>query len=108
MLRPTSEKVCLSKSMLDLMVEYYIAAYEIYNFKAPFDDGPKDLIILSHVMISKFGRCRINSEVFGSTMSFWHSKSSFILSNFITFDNKVDCFAGQVQYFFKHTIDLKD
>jgi hypothetical protein len=30
------------------------------------------------------------------------------LSNFITSDNRVDCYAGQVQYFFKHTIDFED
>lgn len=107
MLGPTSEGVILTKSMLDLMVEYYTATYESNNFKAPFDDGPEDSIIL-RVTINKFGRCRIGSEVFGSTMSSRHSKSSFILSNFITFDNKVDCYAGQVQYFFKHIIDFED
>ena len=71
MLNPQSE-IVLSKKMLDLMVEYYLA---------------------------KFGRCRIGSEVFGSTMSSRHVKSSFILVNFITRDDKVDCYAGQVQYF---------
>ena len=35
-------------------------------------------------------------------------KSSFILVNFITHDDKVDCYAGQVQYFFKHIVDFKD
>lgn len=108
MLGPNSENVLLSKSMLDLMVEYYIATYETLNFKAPFDDGPEDSIILGRVIINKFGRCRIGSEVFGSTMSSRHVKSSFILSNFITFDDKVDCYAGQIQYFFKHIIDFED
>ncbi|GET62089.1 hypothetical protein RIR_jg12383.t2 [Rhizophagus irregularis DAOM 181602=DAOM 197198] len=32
MLRPTSENVVLSQSMLDLMIDYYIATYEMYNF----------------------------------------------------------------------------
>ena len=94
MLRPTSEKVDLSKSMLDLMVEYYTATYETLNFKAPFGDGPEDLIILSHITINMFGRCRIRSEVFGSTMASRHVKSSFVLANFITNDGKVDCYAG--------------
>jgi len=100
--------VILSKTMLDLMVEYYTATYETHNFKAPFDDGPEDSIILSHVTINKFGRCRIGSEVFGSAMSSRHVKSSLILANFITLDNQIDCYAGQVQYFFKHTIDFED
>jgi len=108
MLNPTSENVPLSKEMLDLMVDYYIATYENFDFQAPFDDGPEDSIIISHVTINKFGRCRIGSEVFGSTMSSRHVKSSFILVNFITRDDKVDCYAGQVQYFFKHIVDFED
>ena len=108
MLSPNSENVMLSKSMLDLMVEYYTATYKELNFKAPFGDGPEDSIILSRVTINMFGRCRIGSEVFGSTMSARHVKNSFVLANFITFDERVDCYAGQVQYFFKHIIDFED
>ncbi|GET55364.1 hypothetical protein GLOIN_2v1786477 [Rhizophagus irregularis DAOM 181602=DAOM 197198] len=79
MLRPTSENVVLSQSMLDLMIDYYIATYEI---------------------------CRIGSEVFGSALSFRHIKSSYILAKFITTDGEVDRYPGQVQYYFKHEIDL--
>ena len=32
MLNPTSENVSLSKEMLDLMVDYYIATYENFDF----------------------------------------------------------------------------
>ena len=28
--------------------------------------------------------------------------------NFITRDDKVDCYAGQVQYFFKHIVDFEN
>ena len=107
MLNPQSELV-LSKKMLDLMVEYYLASYENFDFQAPFDDGPEDSIVISRVTINKFGRCRIGSEVFDSTMSSRHVKSSFILVNFIIRDDKVDCYAGQVQYFFKHIVDFED
>src|ERR1043165_8653416 len=72
MLNPKSDMV-LSKEMLDLMVDYY---FEKFDFQAPFDDGPENSIIISHVTINKFGRCRISSEVFGSIMSFRHVKSS--------------------------------
>ena len=108
MLRPSSENVLLSKTMLDLMVKYYTASYETHNFRAPFDDSPEDSITLSRVTINKFGRCRIGSEVFGLTMSSRHVKSSFILANFTTADNRVDCYAGQVQYFFKHILDFEN
>src|SRR5207247_9383874 len=94
--------------MLDLMVKYYLASYENFDFQAPFDDGPEDSIVISLFIINKFGRCRIGSEVFCSTMSSRHVKSSFILVNFITRDDNVDCYAGQVQYFFKHIVDFED
>ena len=74
MLKPNSENMLLSKLTLDLMIEYYIATYETHNFKAPYDNGPEDLIIL-HVTINMFGQCRIGSEVL--TMSSQHVKSSF-------------------------------
>src|SRR6185437_5913488 len=37
---PQSE-IVLSKKMLDLMVEYYLASYENFDFQAPFDNGPE-------------------------------------------------------------------
>ena len=94
--------------MLDLMVEYYNATYESHDFKAPFDHGPEDSIIIGRVTINMFGRCRIGSEVFGSTMSSRHVKSSFVLANFVTSDDNVDCYASQIQYFFKHIVDFEN
>ena len=106
MLNFTSRGI-LNKSMLSLMVGYYTAAYESKNFKGPFDEGPEDSIIL-RVAIDKFSQYKIGSEVFRSTMSSWHTKNSFVLSNFVTIDNRIDCYPGQVQYFFKHIIDFED
>src|SRR5215213_1293022 len=56
--------------------------------------------ITIHVTIDKFGRCRIGSEVFGSVMSKRNSKSSFVLAKFIINDDQVECYPGQVQYYF--------
>ncbi|CAB4414564.1 unnamed protein product, partial [Rhizophagus irregularis] len=105
MLRPTSENVVLSQSMLDLMIDYYIATYEMYNFRKPSDAIEQDAITI-RVKMDKFGRCRIGSEVFGSALSFRHIKSSYVLAKFITTDGEVDRYPGQVQYYFKHEIDL--
>ena len=105
MLRPTSENVVLSQSMLDLMIDYYIATYEMYNFRKPSDAIEQDAITI-RVKMDKFGRCRIGSEVFGSALSFRHIKSSYVLAKFITNDGEVDRYPGQVQYYFKHEIDL--
>jgi hypothetical protein len=106
MLGPTSANVILSDSMLNLMVEYYTGTYIDCNFKAPFGEGPDDSIII-RVQISKFGRCRIGSEVFGSTLSSRYVNSSFVLVNFITSDEVVDRYPGQVRYFFKHKVDFE-
>jgi hypothetical protein len=41
-------------------------------------------------------------------MSSRHVKSSFILAKFTTADGQVDRYPGQVQYYFKHVVDLPD
>src|SRR2546423_2527732 len=46
MLNPKSE-IVLSKEMLNLMVEYYLASYENFDYQAPFNDSPKDSIIIN-------------------------------------------------------------
>ena len=58
------------------------------------------------IIISQFGRCRIRSEAFGSLMSNWHIKSSYVLANFVIDNGDIDCYPGQVQYYFKHIVDL--
>lgn len=107
MLRPSSEDVLLSSEMLDRMVDYYMATYEMYNFRKPFGEGTDDSIII-RVKMNQFGRCRIGSEIFGSAISSRHIASSYVLSKFMTNTDEVDCYPGQIQYFFKHTIDLPD
>jgi hypothetical protein len=36
----------------------------------------------------------------------YHIKSSYILAKFITQDSNVDCWPGQIQFFFSHKADL--
>ena len=105
MLSPSSENILMSSQMLDRMVEYYIATYVQYNFRKPLGEGHDDSIII-RVRMNRFGRCRIGSEIFGSVSSSRHAKSAYILAKFITHNNKVVCYPGQVQYFFNHTVDL--
>ena len=67
-LRLSSEDVLLSSEMLDRMVNYYMATYEMYNFCKLFGEGTDDSIII-HVKMNQFGRCQIGSEIFDSTIS---------------------------------------
>lgn len=102
---PTSENVLLSKSKLDLMVAFYEATYVTHNFRAPADEIIQNSITI-RVLMDKFGRCRIGSETFGSVMSKRNMKSSYVLAKFLTDDEQVDCYPGQVQYYFRHIVDL--
>src|SRR5205807_70263 len=100
MLNPSSKNITLSSSMLDLMVEYYMATYESLEFWKPFGEGSLNAIII-RIKINRFGRCQIGSKFFGSVIFSRHEKSSYILAKFMT-----NCYLGQIQYFFTHTVDL--
>jgi hypothetical protein len=112
MLSPKSENELLSGTLLNRIVEFYNDTYEAYNFRKPADAIPEPEMLQNSVAVrvkmDKFGRCRIGSEVFGSVMSLRHEKSSFVLAKFVTSDNAVDCYPGQVQYYFTHTVDFSD
>ncbi|GET53938.1 hypothetical protein GLOIN_2v1786147 [Rhizophagus irregularis DAOM 181602=DAOM 197198] len=107
MLRPVFNDIVMSSDMLDLIVEYYMASYETMEFRKPFGEGAEDSIIVQ-VKMNQFGRCRIGSEIFGSSISSRHVKSSFILAKFMTESGDIDCYPGQVQYFFTHAVNLPD
>jgi hypothetical protein len=107
MMRPIFEDVIISDSMLNLLVEYYMATYEILEFQRPFGESHEDSIVIG-VKINQFSRCGIGSEIFGSNMSSRHLRNSFILAKFITKDGDTDCFPGQVQFFFIHKVNLPD
>jgi hypothetical protein len=55
MLKPSSEGIVMTAEMLNRMVEYYNATYEMYNFRKPFREGTEDSIII-RVNMNKFGR----------------------------------------------------
>src|SRR5579859_1751770 len=93
MMGPASEDVVMSSSMLDLLVEYYMATYETLEFRKPFGEGHDDSRVIS-VKINQFSRCRIGLEIFRSNISACHIKSSYILAKFITQDGNVDCWPG--------------
>ena len=104
-LKPSFNNTLLSSEMLDLMIEYYLATYVLFGFRKPFSEGSDDDIVI-RIKMNQFGRCRIGSEVFGSSISIRHAKSLYILTKFITKDGTVDCYPDQVQYYFTHTVDL--
>ena len=107
MLKLSSEDILMTSEMLDWIVKYYNATYEMHNFQKSFEEETDDSIIIC-VSINKFGRYQIGSKIFNSEMSYWHNTNSYILVKFITNADKVDCYSSQIQYFFKHTINLPE
>ncbi|PKY61851.1 hypothetical protein RhiirA4_487412 [Rhizophagus irregularis] len=107
MLGPASDNVVMSNSMLDLLIEYYLVTYETLEYQKPFGEGHKNSRIIP-IKIKQFGRCRIGSETFESNMSACHVKNLYVLAKFIIQNGNVDCYSGQIQFFFSHKIDLPD
>jgi hypothetical protein len=105
MLNPSSENVLLPEKIIDLMVNFYTDTYVTYEFCKPADELIQSSIMI-HIIMNQFGRCRIGSEVFGSLMSNQHIKSLYVLANFVTDNGDINCYPGQVQYYFKHIVDL--
>jgi hypothetical protein len=104
MLKPYSENVLLSDdNILDLLINYYNDVYENLEFRKPFAAGSNDSIIIP-LRMTKYCRCRIGSEIFGSTFSPCHQKSAYVMAKFATTDGEIDTYPGQIQFFFVHTV----
>lgn len=105
LLKP-KENIRLVDLMHDLLVEYYMSTYVNSTFRKPFTREISDSAIVLN-KVTKYGRCQIGAEIFGSFTSSRHIKSSYILAKFINLDGKsVDIYPGQIQYFFEHDIFL--
>ena len=102
-----SKNIIMSNSMLDLLIEYYMVAYEILEFWKPFREGYEDCIVI-FVKMNQFCRCRISSKIFRSNMSSRYIKSSYILAKFIISDNIIKCYPRKVQFFFSHKVNLSN
>ncbi|PKC55578.1 hypothetical protein RhiirA1_446785 [Rhizophagus irregularis] len=94
-LKPIFHNILLSSEMLNLMVEYYNTTYESFGFWRPLVEGLDNDIII-RVKINQFRRCRIGSEVFGSSLSLRHVKSSYVLAKFITDDEDVNTYPAVI------------
>ena len=55
-LKPSFNNTLLSSEMLDLMVEYYLATYVLFEFRKPFSEGSDDDIVIQ-IKMNQFGRC---------------------------------------------------
>ena len=68
MLNSKSDNILLSSNMLDLIVEYYMTTYKMFEFWKPFGTESENAIVIG-IKVNKFGRCQIGSEIFGSSIS---------------------------------------
>ncbi|GBC39248.2 hypothetical protein GLOIN_2v1788017 [Rhizophagus irregularis DAOM 181602=DAOM 197198] len=106
LMKPRQE-TCLPNRVLDLLVEFYNSLYEehfvpIYSITCPNND----IVVISKII--QYGRIRIGADIFGSIQAARHEKSSYILARFEQEDGTIDTYPGQVQFYFEHTIYLKN
>ncbi|PKC07272.1 hypothetical protein RhiirA5_418433 [Rhizophagus irregularis] len=93
---------------LELLNNSQISGKEGEFLKLRFLVEGLDNDIIIRVKINQFRRCQISSEVFGSSLSLRYVKSLYILAKFITDDEDVDTYPGQIQYYFTHVVDFLD
>src|SRR6185295_12290930 len=106
---PSKIHIMISDEILDLLLEFYSEAYPQYSFQIPFSGIRDENSILINPFGDQFGRLRIGLEIFGSTMSIRHIRSSFIMANFINQDGvSSDTYVGQIQYFIQHTFKINN
>ena len=105
-LDPKIENAMLPLNILDLLVEYYNNTVIDYQFVKPGDIYTIGQISVSPI-INQYEQLKLGSEIFRSTFSACHTKSSRILARFVASkDETVDSYPGQVQFYFDHTIYL--
>ena len=86
--------------MMDFLVEFYEVTYELLNFRKLFvetQDDSDSIIVLNRA--HQYGRCRIESEYFGSDMSSRHVNSSFVLALFKNQDGSFDLYPDKSNTF---------
>ncbi|CAB4435288.1 unnamed protein product [Rhizophagus irregularis] len=106
LMKPRQE-TCLPNRVLDLLVEFYNSLYEEHFVSIYSITGPNnDIVVISKII--QYGRIRIGADIFGSIQAARHEKSSYILARFEQEDGTIDTYPGQVQFYFEHTIYLKN
>jgi hypothetical protein len=101
------QETCLPNRVLDLLVEFYNSLYEEHFVPIYSITGPNnDIVVISKII--QYGRIRIGADIFGSIQAARHEKSSYILARFEQEDGTIDTYPGQVQFYFEHTIYLKN
>jgi hypothetical protein len=106
LMKPRQE-TCLPNRVLDLLVEFYNSLYEEHFVPIYSITGPNnDIVVISKII--QYGRIRIGADIFGSIQAARHEKSSYILARFEQEDGTIDTYPGQVQFYFEHTIYLKN
>lgn len=108
MLTPKKMEVTLPDNVYILLVKFYQEAYEPLEFitiaSSIEQASTNDIIVLPK--INQFGRIQIGNEVFRSTMAPRYMKNSYIIAKFITQNENIELFSGQVQFYFEHEVRL--
>ena len=105
MLTSKKDRVPLPDDIYDLLIQYYNTAYDASEFEFVTIAGASERLISEENStefivvspnISQYGRIRIGSEIFGTTIAPRYLKNSYILARFIQDNETIDLFFSEV------------
>jgi hypothetical protein len=100
MLRPSYLEVVMPLELRRFLCEWYSILYE---------KEENDILGFMDLHINQHTRLQLGSEIFGSMLSGCQEKNATILAKWkAVFDNSIDIYPGEVQYYFEHTLRLPE
>ncbi len=100
MLMPSNYEVVMPLELRRFLCEWYAVLYE---------KDQEDILGFMDLEINQYARMQIGAEIFGSMMSGRHEKNSTILAKWrAAYDESIDIYPGEVQYYFEHTLRLPE
>ena len=98
MLIPSYIKVKMSSSLYQLLCEWYAILYE---------KNKENILEYMDLRMDQHARLIIGNEIFGSKIGGRYANNSIIQAKWKAFgDDSSDIYPGEVQYYFKHTLNL--
>jgi len=100
MLQPSYLKVIMPLELRRFLCEWYSILYE---------KEEEDILGFMDLHINQHTRLQLGSEIFGSMLSGRQEKNATILAKWkAVFDDSIDIYPGEVQYYFEHTLRLPE
>src|SRR5438045_6665542 len=98
MLMPSNYEVVMPLELRRFLCEWYAVLYE---------KDQEDILGFMDLKINQYARMQIGAKIFESMMSGQHEKNSTILAKWrAAYDESIDIYSGEVQYYFEYMLRL--